>query len=204
MNNTRTTVLLIRHGQTDAVGVWLADENEPLNQTGRAQAERLRDRLSRVDLAAIYCSPLMRAVETAGPLARDRGLRVEPKLELVEVKFGEWNGARFDALANDPRWVRFNRTRSMADVPGGERAIEVQARIAGTLDELRAQHPNQTIALVTHADVIRLAVLHLAGVPLDFIHRFEISPASVTAIALYAETATLLYVNERDPLTDPH
>ena len=203
MNGTRTIVLLIRHAQTDAVGAWLAGQtmDVSLNQCGRAQAERLKDRLSTVDLAAIYSSPLQRAIETAGPLARDRALRIEPRMELAEVDFGEWSGETFDRLSDDPRWVRFNRVRSMADVPSGERAIDVQARIARALEDARAQHPNATVAFVTHADVIRLAVLHVAGAPVDFIHRFEISPASVTAAALYADGATLMYVNERDALT---
>ncbi|HVL66490.1 MAG TPA: histidine phosphatase family protein [Vicinamibacterales bacterium] len=203
MNNTRTIALLIRHAQTDAVGAWLAGQavDVSLNQCGRAQAERLRARLSALDLSAIYSSPLQRAIETAGPLARDRGLRVEPRMELVEVNFGEWTGERFDRLAADARWTRFNRYRSMADVPNGERAIDVQARVARVLEDVRLRHPNQTVALVSHADVIRLAVLHVAGAPLDFVHRVQISPASVTAVALYADSATLLYVNERDPLS---
>jgi len=110
VNNTRTIALLIRHAQTDAVGAWLAGQavDVSLNQCGRAQAERLRARLSALDLSAIYSSPLQRAIETAGPLAR---------------------------------------------------------------------------------------------APLDFVHRVQISPASVTAVALYADSATLLYVNERDPLS---
>jgi probable phosphomutase (TIGR03848 family) len=204
MSAIHTTVLLVRHGQTDAVGQWLAGRTEGvgLNQAGRAQAERLRARLSSLNLAAIYSSPLQRAVETAGPLAHERGLRVEPRLELAEVDFGEWNGQRFDTLAADPRWTRFNTHRSLAAVPRGERAPDVQARIVRTLDDLRSAHPGQIVVCVSHADVIRLAVLSVAGAPIDFIHRFEITPASVTAVALHDTTAVLLYVNERDPMTN--
>jgi probable phosphoglycerate mutase len=199
MTATRGTILLIRHATTDAVGSWLAGRaaGVSLNQDGRAQAERLRGRLSPVRLAAIYSSPLERAVETAEPVARDRGLRVEPLMDLMEIDFGAWTGARFDALAADPQWIRFNRHRSMASVPGGERAGDAQARIARAMDEAGARHPNQTIAFVTHADVIRLAVLHVAGAPIDFIGRFEISPASITAVSLHDDGATLLYINER-------
>lgn len=197
---TRTVVLLIRHGHTDAVGEWLPGRgiDVPLSQAGRAQSERLRTRLASTDLAAVYSSPLQRAVETAVPLARERGLRVEPHIDLVEIDFGDWTGERFDALDADPRWARFNRLRSMAVVPNGERAIDAQARIVRALDDARARHPNATVAFVTHSDVIRLAVLHVAGAPIDFIHRFDIAPASVTAVALEHESAMLLYVNERD------
>jgi broad specificity phosphatase PhoE len=192
-----TTALLIRHGETDAVGAWLAgrDVSTPLNQAGRAQAERLCARLRGVHLSAIYSSPLERALETAAPLARERALMVEPKLEWTEVDFGKWTGARFDQLTGDPAWERFNRHRSFADVPDGERAVDVQARVVRVLDQLRVRHPNETVAVVSHADVIRLGILYIAGVPVDFIHRFEISPASVTAVALHEGGATLRYVN---------
>ena len=203
-DQTRTTVLLVRHGHTDAIGQWLAGRSEglALNQAGRAQAERLRARLSPVNVAAIYSSPLQRAIETAGPLAHERGLRIEPRLELAEVDFGDWNGERFDRLAADPRWTRFNACRSMATVPRGERAPAVQARVVDVLETLRTAHPGQTIVCVSHADVIRLAVLYAAGAPVDFIHRFEITPASITALALSETCPVLLYVNERDRMTN--
>lgn len=199
-DRARSIVLLIRHAQTDTIGEWLPGRGSdvPLNQAGRAQAERLRARLAAVDISAVYSSPLLRAVETAGPLARERGLRVEPSLDLQEIDFGEWTGARFEDLSQDARWARFNKVRSLAAVPGGERAIEAQARVVRALEDCRLRHPNQTIACVSHADVIRLAVLHVAGAPIDFIHRFEIQPASVTAVALDEEHLALLYVNERD------
>lgn len=194
-----TTVLLIRHAHTDAVGQWLAGRTPGvgLNQCGRAQVERLRARLSAASISAVYSSPLDRAIETAAPLAHDRGLHVEPKMELMEVDFGAWTGQRFEQLAGDPEWVRFNAHRSAAAVPGGERATDVQARIVRALDDVRLRHRNQVVAFVTHADVIRLAILHLAGAPIDFIHRFDVGPASVTAVSLHEDGATLLYVNER-------
>lgn len=198
--NSRTVVLLIRHAQTDAVGEWLAGRREdiPLNPVGRAQSERLRARLASTDLAAVYSSPMQRAIETAAPLARERGLRVVPHLDLMEIDFGDWTGERFDALDTDARWTRFNRVRSMATIPHGERAIDVQARIVRVLEEARLTHPNATVAFVTHADVVRLAVLHVVGAPIDLIHRFEITPASITGLALGDDHPTLLYVNERD------
>jgi probable phosphoglycerate mutase len=192
-------MLLIRHARTDAVDAWLAGrEAVPLNQVGRAQAERLRHRLRTVNIAAIYSSPLDRALETAAVLAHERGLMVEPRMELIEVDFGAWSGATFTHLASDPAWLRFNRQRGLADVPGGERAPEVQARVVRAIDELRMRHPNQTITLVSHADVIRLAVLFAAGTPIEFIHRFEISPASITCLAVSENGITLRYVNATD------
>jgi probable phosphoglycerate mutase len=204
-DRAHTTVLLIRHAQTDAVGARLSGrvEDLPLNQVGRAQAERLRARLATTDISAVYSSPMQRALETAGPLAGERSLPIEPLLELQEVDFGEWSGEPFDALARDPRWLRYNKVRSLSAPPRGERPLDTQARVVRALELARARHPNQTIVFVTHADVIRLAVLYIAGAPVDFVHRFEVLPASITAVALDAEHSTLLYVNDRDARATP-
>jgi probable phosphoglycerate mutase len=149
-------------------------------------------------IARIYSSPLERARETAEPLARARELDVTIDDALTEVDFGSWTGMTFDELARLPEWVRFNARRSIAEVPAGERPVDVQARIVSALDRLRAQHQGQTVAVVSHADVIRAAVLHYAGASLDMVHRIEISPASVTGVALGGRAPRLLFVNHRE------
>jgi probable phosphoglycerate mutase len=174
----------------------------PLSPAGLAEAERLATRLQEDELAAVYSSPLERAVTTASHVARGAGLRVELCDGLIEIDFGEWTGKTFDELARDPAWHRFNACRGSAQVPGGESALHVQARIVAVLDAMRTKHPGAAVALVTHADVIRAAVLHCAGAPLDLFDRFEISPASVTAIEIGEDSPRLLYVNERDAV--PH
>ncbi len=200
MTHDHTTVaLLIRHGHTDALGTRLVGRTPHvhLSASGRAQAERLRARLARVPLAAIYSSPLERAIETAEPLARDRNLQVQACIELLEVDFGSWSGMTFDQLEPLAEWRAFNTHRSSAGVPQGEHALDVQARVMRALARVRTDHASETVALVSHADVIRAAVLYCAGAPIDLFDRFEISPASVTAIALGAGAPRLLYVNER-------
>ena len=199
MGDTTTVALLIRHGHTDALGTRLVGRTPHvhLSASGRAQAERLRARLARVPLAAIYSSPLERAIETAAPLARDRDLQVQTRDELLEVDFGSWSGMTFEQLEPLAAWRAFNTHRSTTGVPHGEHALDVQARVMRALARVRADHASDTVALVSHADVIRAAVLYCAGAPLDLFDRFEISPASVTAIALGAGAPRLLYVNEQ-------
>ena len=200
MHFDETTILLIRHGHTDAIGHRLVGRSPGvhLTDTGRAQAARLPDLLRSRTIARLFSSPLERARETAEPLARARELEVTIDDALTEVDFGAWTGMTFDELARLPEWARFNARRSVAEVPGGERPVDVQARIVSALDRLRAQHPGQTVAAVSHADVIRAAVLHYAGTSLDMVHRIEISPASVTGIALGGRAPRLLFVNHRE------
>lgn len=200
MHSSATTILLIRHGHTDAIGRRLVGRTAGVHLTGlgREQAARLPDRLSALPITRICASPLERAIETAEPLARARRVEIETMQDLIEVEFGPWTGMTFDALAAVPEWARFNTHRATAAVPGGERASEVQARIVSAVERLHAAHAGETIAAVTHADVIRAAVLHYVGASLDMVHAIDITPASVTALLLGDGYPRLLYVNNHD------
>jgi broad specificity phosphatase PhoE len=82
-------------------------------------------------------------------------------------------------------------------VPNGESAAQVQTRMLGVLDQLAKRHAGETFAVVSHADVIRAAVLHYAAIPLDDFQRIQIDTASVTAVDVTA-TPQLLAINRRD------
>jgi probable phosphomutase (TIGR03848 family) len=192
-----TTIFLIRHGETDAVGKTLAGwlPGVHLNQAGIAQAERLAERLPAARIAAIYSSPLERAIETAQPLAGKLGIEPIRREALGEIRFGDWTGREIQELEGDPEWQRFNSFRSSTRAPGGELILEVQVRIVTELTELRRRHPDEAVAVVSHGDVIRAAVAHYAGIPLDLFQRFEISPGSVSILRLSEETAVLFRLN---------
>ncbi len=197
-----TTILLIRHGHNDAVGQWLAGWRAGihLSDEGRGQAERLVDRLHGVRIDAIYVSPLDRTRETAAPLARDRGMAVREVAELGEFRMGEFDGQRFDALSADPRWQRFNAVRSVTRAPGGELMLELQSRVIGALLAIADAHAGGSIAVFSHADPIRAAIVYFAGMPIDFFHRIDVAPASLTAIALRPEGPALLKLNDTGDL----
>jgi probable phosphomutase (TIGR03848 family) len=193
-----TTIFLIRHAETDAVGNWIAGRSPGvhLNRVGLTQAQRLAEGLAGVPFAAMYSSPIERAVETAEPLADGLGLPVVERQALSEIDFGEWTGRTLAELDADRGWRLFNSFRSSYPIPGGESMIRVQARIVAEITCLARLHPSQTIAAVSHGDVIRAAVAHYAGIPLDLLERFEISPASVTILKLSEETAVLTRLND--------
>jgi probable phosphoglycerate mutase len=195
---SETVALLIRHGHTDAVGQRLVGRlpGVGLSLRGKAEVAALAARLACTRLAAVYSSPLERAVRTAEPIAAVHRLDVTSLDSLTELDFGEWTGRTFDALDRLPAWRRFNTHRATAPVPGGETALDVQRRVVRMLDQLRITHPHETVALVSHQDVIRTAILHCAGVSLDLFDRFEVSPASITALSLGAWTWRVLRTND--------
>jgi probable phosphoglycerate mutase len=195
------TAILIRHGETDSVGRYLSGRSPShhLNETGRQQAARLPQRLARQPVAALYTSPLERARETAEPLGAARHLLARTDDSLLEVDFGEWTGRTFEDLDQTPAWRDYNADRLTACAPGGEPIAAVQARIVAALDRLRAIHASAAVAIVSHAEVIRCAVLHHLGMPLDMFRRIEISPASVTILELGPDESRFLCINAQDP-----
>jgi probable phosphoglycerate mutase len=196
-----TTLLLIRHGMNDAVGVSLAGwEPVPLNDIGRAQADALPARLEKARIDAIYCSPLLRTRQTAGPLAAARQLDPIDMPELAEYRMGEFDGRRFDELSADPLWQRFCTLRSVTPAPAGELMIDLQARVVRGLLRVVEDHPGGTFAFVSHADPIRAAVLFFTGMPMDFFRRLDVGPASITAVALRPDGPALLKFNDTGDL----
>jgi len=113
---------------------------------------------------------------------------------------GEWSGLSYRELDERPEWRRFNQVRSMTRIPGGELMVETQARMVGELDRLRAAHPDEVFAVVSHGDVIKAAIAYFAGMPLDFLWRFEIDPASVSVIAFEGDMPRILRLNDSEEL----
>ena len=168
-----------------------------LSAQGRAEADRVGRGLAGEPLAVIYSSPLERAVETAVAIARHQQTDVEVLEELSEIDFGDWTGKTFAELEHDRGWHIFNTRRSTASIPHGESAVATQARMVTLMRTLTQAHQGQRIALVSHGDPLRYAVLHLAGVPLDRYDDVQILPASVSAVLWLPDGPRLLYVNDR-------
>src|SRR5438477_5767065 len=127
-----TTFYLIRHASNDyltdkKIAGWLAGVH--LNEKGRKEAEQMAVKLAGEPIRAMYSSPLERATETAEPLARKLGLKIQPLEELGEIKFGDWTDKSLKELDQDPRWAHWNSFRSGTQAPKGDLMIEAQTRI---------------------------------------------------------------------------
>ena len=193
-----TRFLLIRHATTNAVGKHLSGRmaGVSLNEEGAAQAQQLAQRLKHLPIQAVYTSPLERAVQTAAPLAEALSLKSIIQEAFLELHFGEWTNQSFEELGGQQPFQLFNTFRSGTRIPGGETMLEAQVRIVNGLQNSDQQHPRQTIAVVSHADLIKAALAHYAGVHLDLFQRIEISPASVSIVEMYEETVRLVLVND--------
>src|SRR4029450_4021798 len=198
-------LLLLRHAVTEHTGAKLSGwmPGLPLSEGGREQAVGLAERLGPVPVDAVYSSPLERCQETAAVVADPKGLKVQPLEDLGEVRYGDWTGRSLKELAREPLWKVVQTTPSAARFPEGEALFEMQARAvlsaarfpAGepvcerppgavrAVERLREPPPRQTVAVCSHADVIKALTCHYLGMHLDLFQRLVVSPASVTALA---------------------
>ncbi|MFP5313031.1 MAG: MSMEG_4193 family putative phosphomutase [Actinomycetes bacterium] len=200
-----TLILLVRHGQTPTTGTVLPGRAPGLHlsERGRAQADAVAERLSGLPVQAIYSSPLERARETAEPAAAGSGLAVQEDAGLLECDFGDWTGAALAGLTGLPEWQTVQHNPSAFRFPNGESFTEMQARMVGTLENLRAAHPGAVVVCFSHADPIKAAVAHALGTHLDLFQRILISPASVSAISYVdGQAPAVLTVNSMsEPLS---
>ena len=194
-----TRLLLIRHGANDAhkEGVLIGwTPGVHLNQEGRAQAEALARRLAPVEIAAMYASPLERTLETAEIVAAPHDLPVVVREDLGEVRLGRWTGQPLEKLRKRRLWRKVQFVPSAMRFPGGESFQEVQARIVAEVEHLCSEHPEQTIAVVSHADVLKAVVAYTIGLHLDLFQRLVIAPASLTVLDLGGLMPRLLCLND--------
>jgi broad specificity phosphatase PhoE len=181
-----TSFVWIRHAAIEQVEAKIAGRapDGTLSAAGRIQAERLGRRLAEQNIRAIYSSPQLRARATAQELAKSLRVEISIAAELDELDYGDWTGRTLAELHTLPQWHAFNSVRSCTRIPNGELIIEVQARVLGLVERLRDRHRAESVGLVTHADVIRAALAYFLGIPVDLSLRLEVSPASVSIVAL--------------------
>ncbi|HLP74135.1 MAG TPA: histidine phosphatase family protein [Bacteroidales bacterium] len=191
-------IILIRHAQTDTAGIRLTGRAPGifLNAEGREQARILAEKLADAGIDYFYSSPLERTMETANLIAEKHKQPVSTLDNFLEVNYGEWTNFTVEELRGNPLFDRYNTYRSNTRIPGGEKMEEVQTRTIAGIEKVCLRHPGSAIAIFTHADVIKMAISWYLSVPVDMMHRMEISPASVSIIELYDDSAKVIKFNQ--------
>jgi probable phosphomutase (TIGR03848 family) len=200
-----TTVLLIRHGRTQANTAGVLAGRSPgvgLDATGEQQAAELATRLSGVQLRAIVTSPLRRCRQTAQALLSNQSdscvLAVEQGL--VECGYGEWTGKSVRDLSKDKLWGAVLQQPSAVRFPGGESMSEMSARAIGAVRawnaRIEAEHGTHAIwAAVSHGDLIKAILADALGMHLDSFQRIVVDPGSISIVRYTASRPYLITAN---------
>lgn len=198
-----TRVGLIRHGQTqwNVDGRWQGHAHVPLNDEGRQQAHRLAEHLmeQHFQIAAVYSSDQLRAMETAQIVASTLNAPLFPDVRLREIDMGDWQGLtgeeirawdkeRYEVISNDP----YNVPR-----PNGESLNQVAERATRAMTEYVTKHPDAHILVFSHGGTIR-TVLHRLGLIHDDWH--GLGNTSVTTLTHADGTWQIQELNAQEHL----
>ncbi|MDT8999626.1 histidine phosphatase family protein [Paucibacter sp. APW11] len=184
--DSATQVLAVRHGETDwnLAGRIQGHSDIGLNERGLWQAQRLADALADEVLAAIYCSDLSRAVQTAQPLAQRLGLPLRCDKGLRERSFGAFEGLHWAEIA--AQWPeqseRWHRRDPLFAADGGESLQELHARVLSTAELLAKNHPGQQILLLAHGGVMDTLFRHATHAALDVSRSWELGHARINRL----------------------
>lgn len=201
-----TIILLIRHAVNDYVKTGKLAGWTPgvhLNDEGRAQAEALGKRLAHVPIKHLYASPLERTIETAEAICQHHPqLEIRHSEGIGEVRYGDWEGKEIASLTRRKMWSVVQEYPSRARFPNGETMREVQVRVVNALEDMTQAHPRDIVAVVFHADLIKMALAHFLGMHLDNFQRIVVSPASISTLILGHSRPYIQTMNDVAHLAD--
>ena len=165
-----TDLFLIRHAEqlsaTVPGGDLISDDDDELSALGKWQARRLAERLVRtVRLDALYCSSLLRAMQTAQPISELTGLEAQIDNDIVELRINLPEDITPEAARE--AWLRTWRVPAEPALPDGESYVELQQRAAESIGSMILAHPDQKVAVVTHGGVIEAMFRYFLGIPVD-------------------------------------
>jgi len=195
-------VILVRHGETDSnkASLALGRDDIELNETGRWQAQRIAEALQSQPIAAVYSSPLRRALETARAVAERHTLSVQVDQGLVEMDIGEMEGLTFQQVRERyPQFLQLWLGGRAAYEPmpgGGERLLDVQERSWQALDRICAARPQDTVAVVTHNFVLLTILCRVLGLELADFRRLRHNVAAVSVLQVQDGRMTVLGLND--------
>ncbi|MFF0214925.1 bifunctional RNase H/acid phosphatase [Streptomyces vinaceus] len=205
---TPATFVLLRHGETALTPQkrfsGSGGTDPELSEAGRRQASAVAEALAvRGTVQTVVSSPLRRCRETAQAVADRLGLTVTVEEGLREVDFGAWEGLTFaevrERFPDDLQaWLDSPKA---APTGGGESFAAATRRISATRDRLLAAHAGRTVLLVTHVTPVKILVRLALGAPPEALFKMELSAASLSAVAYYADgNASVRLLNDTSHL----
>lgn len=191
-------IYLMCHGDSrqDDVRRYIGQTDLPLNERGIEQARYWQGKLSSVPFYRIYCSNLVRSLETARSIVRDREIPVHPLPELGEINLGAWEGLTVTEVRQ-----RFpgEYERRGEDFPGyrprnGESFSDLSRRVVPVFEHIVGEMEGNVL-IVGHAGVNRTILCHVLGMPLANLFRLEQQPGSLSIIVRKGITFRLRGIN---------
>ncbi|QDR79686.1 histidine phosphatase family protein [Sporomusa termitida] len=163
-------IYIIRHGEIaapDQVRRYIGQLDVPLSAEGIRQARLLSTALAGRNITTIFCSDLLRSVDTAGIISRHIHIQPAVRADIREIAMGEWEGKTFTEIQQAYPEEYRKRGQNLADyrVPGGESFRDGQARVVAAFADILAVSEGD-ILIVGHAGINRLLFCSVLGIPI--------------------------------------
>jgi broad specificity phosphatase PhoE len=176
-NGDATRLLLVRHAETDQAvhGRCYGRLEVDLSPEGRRQAGELAAALGEYPLAAVYSSPLSRALDTARPIALAHGVEPAVDDDLREIDFGELEGLTYEEIeAKRPEVFRaWMDTPTSVRFPGGESFADLRGRVLRAVGAIGERHAGEAAAVVAHGGVVRVVLADALGLADGAVFRLD-------------------------------
>ena len=203
------TLFFLRHGQTpdSRANLFCGSGRDPaLTPDGAAMAAGFASAYRTAPWAAVYASPLTRAMQTATALSNIAGVPIEQRGELAEIAYGAWEGLTPEQVDRDfhDDYVRWTADPAWNPPTGGEAATAVARRVRRLIDEVTERHASGQILLVSHKATIRIALCSLLDIDVGrFRYRLSCPVASLSVIELASHGPLLHRLADRAHLDPP-
>jgi broad specificity phosphatase PhoE len=201
-----TRIILVRHGQTAwNVGASSAEGERfrggidlPLNERGHAQAQALAKRLADEPIAAIYASPLQRAIKTAEPTAQRLGLTPQPLEGVTDINYGDWQEHPHSEVAQlyPTLYRQWLQEPHLVRPPKGESLEEVRDRAMAALHQVIARHEGQTVLVAAHQVINKVLVCAMLGLDNSHFWRIRQDNGCLNIFDYQEGTFTALLIND--------
>jgi len=190
-------IYLLRHAQSVAntKGILAGqDDSVELSKAGFKQAESLVSYLSAIKFSKVYSSPLTRCIQTIAPFM-EKNSKIDFQIDnrVIEMNYGKWSGRKLAVLSKDSKWKNVQNNPAGFTFPQGESFKSMRKRIDLVLADLKKK--KGPILVVTHGDIIKMAITSSLGLPINRFQSFVVEPASLTIINLEKSGATILQSN---------
>jgi len=190
-------IYLLRHAQSVAntKGILAGqDDSVELSKAGFKQAESLVSYLSAIKFSKVYSSPLTRCIQTIAPFM-EKNSKIDFQIDnrVIEMNYGKWSGRKLAVLSKDSKWKNVQNNPAGFTFPQGESFKSMRKRIDLVLADLKKK--KGPILVVTHGDIIKMAITSSLELPINRFQSFVVEPASLTIINLEKSGATILQSN---------
>lgn len=185
-----TILHLIRHGETVLTPgrkfSGIGPLNPVLTDTGRAQAAKVAEAVSKLNPEVLIASPLNRTSETAKAIAQTTDLEINFDEIWFEMDFGYWDGLSVEEVkaqypADYEKWL----TDLSFQPAGGESWEAITIRVEAALSKILSEYPGQRVAVVTHNCVIKTAVALCLSAPIESVFHMDIGPCSINTFLMW-------------------